>query len=71
MANVKAEVKGNQLIITVDISKAVIQNAPLTESQKSCMIGTTGKAKDIDGPTLPDGTVYQLSVYYPAKNKPT
>lgn len=47
MRNIKTEVKGNNLVITIDITKDVGQS----KSGKSQMVGSTGgfKAVDIGG----------------------
>lgn len=49
MDNIKTEVKDNKLIITIDVSKKVISNAPESKSGKTCLVATTGGAHEIKG----------------------
>lgn len=40
--NVQAEIRGDKLIITVDVSAATVQNSPLSKSQKNKLVASTG-----------------------------
>ena len=40
--NVHGEIKGDKLILTIDISKATRDSAPLSKSEKSKLVASTG-----------------------------
>lgn len=48
--NVSHEVKGDKLIITVDVSAKTIASAPPSSSGKTSLVGTTGGAVNIAAP---------------------
>ena len=56
MENIKAEIKGHILTLTVDLSK----RSGASKSGKSQIIATTGGNQKIEGA---DGAVYGLNVY--------
>lgn len=41
MANVRGEIKGDMLVLTIDISKATLQGAKPSSSGKTLMVATT------------------------------
>lgn len=51
------ELKGGKLIITVDVSAAAIEKAPMSKSGKNKLVGTTGSFLRID-----DVLSFQLNV---------
>ena len=48
--NVKAEVKGDQLILTIDVSKASFESAPASSTGKMHLVGTTSGYIGQSGP---------------------
>lgn len=53
--NVDYAIKGDKLIITVDLSKKTIENAPPSKSGKTCLVASTGgftKIGDAQGKSL-------------------
>lgn len=57
MHNVSHEVKGDKLLITVDISAATVSAAPRSASGKTKLVGSTGGAVSIQG-----GLTYSLNI---------
>jgi len=49
MLNVQHEVKGDKLIITVDVSKKLIENAPMTKSGKNKNVASTEGFTSVNG----------------------
>ncbi len=47
--NVEAKVNGDKLILTVDISKEKRDSAPLSKSEKTKLVGSTGGFVSIGG----------------------
>lgn len=52
MNNVTCEVKGTKLIITCDISAAMIKKAPPSGTGKTLLVASTGGAMPIDGQVI-------------------
>ncbi len=61
MRNVTHEIKGDKLIITVDIGKAAVGAAPPSSSGKTKLIATTGGACSIAVPGA-TGAAFALNV---------
>ena len=59
MRNVSTEVKGDKLIVTMDIGKAALQGAPPSASGKTKLVATTGGALAI---SMPNGSAGSLSL---------
>lgn len=57
MHNVTAEVKGDKLIVTMDMSKAAREGAPTSASGKTKLVATTGAAMGIPLPTGSAGSL--------------
>ena len=58
MHNVTTEVKGDKLIVTMDMSKAAREGAPMSASGKTKLVATTGAATGIP---LPAGSTGSLT----------
>ena len=56
MKNIETQVKGNKLILTIDLSKTFGPSA----SGKTTIIASTGAAKPVEGM---DNTFYGVNVY--------
>lgn len=54
---IEHEIKGNKLIIVVDVSAAAIEKAPMSKSGKNKLVGTTGSFLRIN-----DVLSFQLNV---------
>lgn len=55
MQNVHTEVKGDKLIITVDVSKKTIDGAELSKSGKNKLVASTGGVVPVGGNGLKIG----------------
>ncbi len=47
--NVQTEVKGNKMVITVDISPPMLSKAPMSSSNKNKLVASSGGYLPIDG----------------------
>ena len=47
MRNITFELKGDKLVVTMDIGKGSINSAPLTSSGKNLLLASTGSYQDV------------------------
>ena len=64
-ANVEWTVEGTKLIVTIDISKQAIEEAPLSVSGKTFLVASTGSAMPVP---CEDAKVLTLALNLMAKN---
>lgn len=67
MQNIHSEMKGDKLILTIDVSEAKVKAAPLSASKKTFLVASTGGFANLGAVGLNLNVTVRNPDYSPAK----